>query len=921
MKLCFAFISLLLLPLIALTQAIHGTVKDASTNESLIGASVLVKGTSNGTVTNEDGEFSLDIQNQKLPVTLIVSYIGYVTHEFELKEISSSLRFKLDADKVLLKEVEINASRLSEKTKQSPLTVESMDQIAIRETPAFNFYEGLGQLKGVDITSASLAFKIINTRGFNSTSPVRSLQIIDGVDNQAPGLNFSLGNFLGAPDLDVVNVDLIVGAASAYYGPNAFNGVISMKTKDPFQTPGLSVSLKYGERNLFEGAIRWDQVIKNKKGKEKFAYKLNGYVLRAYDWEANNLNPIYGALDGKENPGGYDAVNRYGDEFYFADDFSASVWTYPGLNRFYRTGYLEKDLVDYNTRNYKVTAAFHYKLNDSTQLIYASNFGSGTTVYQGDNRYSLKDILFFQNRIELRRDNKFFIRAYATNESSGNSYDAYFTAILLERAAKSDINWETDYYNEYAQYGVDSIKNLPGYPAFEFPIPPWYTDSINYILMQNGYVVNFFHDMANQYADDSSLSSGENEFYVPGTPQFDSAFNSIISKESFSQGGSKFYDRSALYHIHGEYKFTPKFMDITVGANFRMYKPNSRGTIFSDTSGKKITNNEYGVYAGIEKRIFKDQLKLNVTLRMDKNENFNYLFSPAASAVYSFRKHVFRASFSSAIRNPTLNDQYLYYNVGRARLVGNLSGFDSLVTVPSLLDFFNFPNYDTLQFFNVVPLRPEEVKTIEVGYRASLFSHMFVDASYYYSWYRYFIGYKLGCVIDYSALFNRVTDFTVYRVASNTKDEVTTNGFSVGINYFFKEFYSLNANYSYNRLDRHGSSDPIIPAYNTPANKFNVGISGRDITWQKFHLYHVGFSVNYRWVQGFLYEGSPQFTGFVPTYGKLDVQINKEFPKIYMTLKIGASNVLNNLKFEVYGGPYVGRLAYVNAVFDFGKKK
>jgi outer membrane receptor for ferrienterochelin and colicin len=95
----------------------------------------------------------------------------------------------------MLKEVQINASRLSEKTKQSPLTVESMDQIAIRETPAFNFYEGLGQLKGVDVTSASLAFKIINTRGFNSTSPVRSLQIIDGVDNQSPGLNFSPRKF------------------------------------------------------------------------------------------------------------------------------------------------------------------------------------------------------------------------------------------------------------------------------------------------------------------------------------------------------------------------------------------------------------------------------------------------------------------------------------------------------------------------------------------------------------------------------------------------------------------------------------------------------------------------------------------------------------------------------------------------------
>jgi len=220
-------------------------------------------------------------------------------------------------------------------------------------------------------------------------------------------------------------------------------------------------------------------------------------------------------------------------------------------------------------------------------------------------------------------------------------------------------------------------------------------------------------------------------------------------------------------------------------------------------------------------------------------------------------------------------------------------------------------------------LRPEEVKTIEAGYRASLFQHLFVDMEAYYSWYRYFIGYKLGADIDYNEVFNRINSFTVYRVASNTRDEVTTAGFSIGLNYYFREFYTLSGNYSYNKLNRHGSTDPIIPAYNTPQDKFNIGISGRDIATHigGLRMNNYGFSLNYRWVQGFLYEGSPQFTGFVPTYGKLDVQVNKTIPKLYLNIKIGASNVLNNKKFEVYGGPYVGRLAYINAVFDWGNKK
>lgn len=919
----------------AFSQTIRGTVKDAQTGEALIGANVVIKGTIKGTVTDEDGKFTLPV-TVPLPVTLNVSYLGYLPDEVVVKDANIAITVKLTSDKVLLKEVEITGSRLSEKQKEAPLTIESMDQIAIRQTPAFNFYEGLGQLKGVDVTSASLGFKIINTRGFNSTSPVRSLQIIDGVDNQAPGLNFSLGNFLGAPDLDVVKVDLIVGAASAFYGPNAFNGVISMTTKDPFQTPGLSISLKGGERSLFEGAIRWDQVIKNKSGVEKFAYKINGFFLRANDWEATNLDPVYNTQDDQTNPGGYDAVNRYGDEFYFAHDYSKSVASYPGLGRFYRTGYLETDLVNYDTRNYKLTGAMHYKFNRDLQLIYASNFGSGTTVYQGDNRYSLKDILFFQNRIELRQNDKFFIRAYATNENAGNSYDAYFTALLLEKGAKSDVDWGTDYFTNYSTQGVPLIRKLPGYPTFVFdPDNPnayqEYIDSINSLLLNYTSLLDSLHNNAENYANNESISPGQHAFYVPGTASFDSAFNYVTSHESYAEGGSKFFDKSALYHVHGEYRFTPRFMNIVLGANYRTYRPNSHGTIFSDTNGIKITNSEFGVYTGLEKRFLDSLLKINATLRMDKNENFDVLFSPAVSAVYTLNKSTFRASFSSAIRNPTLTDQYLYYNVGPALLVGNLNGFDSLVTIPSLFDNINTQNRDTLVYFNIKPIRPEEVKSIEVGYRASLFKHVFVDMSVYYSFYRYFIGYKLGALIDYNEILNRLNGFDVYRVAANTEDQVTTNGFSLGLNYYFKQYYSINGNYSYNKLNRKGSTDPIIPAFNTPENKFNVGINGRDISmnigflnkiWKKLPvipLNNYGFSINYKWVEGFLYEGSPQFTGEVPTYGKLDAQINKEIPKIDLTVKIGASNLLNNQKFEVYGGPYVGRMAYVQVLFDLGK--
>ena len=213
-----------------------------------------------------------------------------------------------------------------------------MDLIAIKETPSANFYDGLGSLKDVDLTTASLGFTVINTRGFNSTSPVRSLQIIDGVDNQSPGLNFSLGNFLGCSELDVKKVDLIVGASSAFYGPNAFNGVISMETKNPFIHVGQSVSLKVGERRLIDYAFRHADVFKNKKNQDFFAYKLNMSFMRADDWQADNHEAVYNSFSPINNPGGYDAVNVYGDEYQTDFDYRNALTTYPGLGVFHRKG-------------------------------------------------------------------------------------------------------------------------------------------------------------------------------------------------------------------------------------------------------------------------------------------------------------------------------------------------------------------------------------------------------------------------------------------------------------------------------------------------------------------------------------------------------------------------------------------------------
>jgi len=896
-------------------EIVRGEVYDKSTDLSVVGATVFVSGTTNGTATEWDGSFQLKVDH--LPVQLEIQYTGYKSDTITVTDTKEKVIVKLETSTLLLEAVQVSGSRVSDKRRESPLTVESIDLVAIKETTSNDFYEGLGSLKGVDLTTASMGFTIINTRGFNSTSPVRSLQIIDGVDNQSPGLNFSLGNFLGAPELDVVKVDLIQGASSAFYGPNAFNGVIDIQTKDPFLHPGLSADIKFGERNLLKGELRYAQVIKNAQGQDKFAFKINGAYMRANDWEANNLAPTSQSATDETNPGGYDAVNVYGDENTSGQDYSAKelarLW--PGLKIFNRKGYAENKLVDYNTENYKGNIGLFYKISPLVQIDGGFNFGSGTTVYQGENRFRLKNIFFWQGKLEIKQDDKFFIRAYTTEEDAGDTYDIYATALQLQETAKLSEDWNTDYTRFWQSYGVPRVKKLEGYPS------PWNFEQQEEVLAKNQDSLKLWHEQTQAYANQKSPNKPNFPFFEPGTMRFDSMFNIITSNYANDPNnpGTKFYDKSGLIHVQGEYKFEERFADFVVGGNFRQYNPDSHGSIFSDTAGIKITNSEYGVYAGLEKKLIPAKLKMNITARADKNENFDLVVSPAASFVYTPNvNNTFRLSFSSAVRNPTLADQYLNLNVGRAQLLGNISGYDSLITTASFVNYLNTLNRDTLDYFNEPPIQPEKVKSIEVGYRGTLFDKLWVDLGYYYSFYTDFIGYKIGVTADFYGINPYPYNARVYRISSNAQSDVTTQGFSIGGNYFMGTYYNLSGNYSWNLLNKKGTDDPIIPAFNTPENKFNIGFSGRNMPLTVFgnRINNFGFNVNYKWIEGFVFEGSPQFTGAIPTYDLLDAQVNWTAQRLGVTIKVGASNVLNKKQYQTYGGPQIGRLAYISFLYE-----
>ena len=929
-SLFFIFAGLLSLSVSAQEKTITGKVTDNKTKQPLIGASVGVKGTTTGVTTDPDGKFSIkvDVTN---PVTLQITYVGYEKIEKEVNSSTTNLDINLPSIIVQGKEVVISGSRVSETIQESSASIQKMSAVEVREIASGDFYQGLSTMKGVDISTSSMGFQALNMRGFNTTAPVRMVQFVDGMDNQAPGLNFPVGNMVGLNDLDVQSVEVITGAASALYGPNAFQGVVSMTSKSPYDYQGLSIQLKAGSRNMADGQIRYAKVL-DKKG--KFAVKVTGSYFRAENWVANDsATNIYGDIETEQNLSAIVEQQQYNMELTQEerDDFIAlnnylgfNPTGYLGLGK--RTikapGYYEQDLVDPVAKSIKAGIGLHYKIKDSLELSYNYKIGSGTTTYQGANRYSINNLMFQQHKLELSGKN-LTVRAYTTQENAGDSYDIVFSGIGVSRAGVKN------YIGEYLGAYFDSLKVLTND----------FDDEVNYqeMLQASSY--------ATQVAD--SLAWPE-----VGSYEFDSLLTAVKGNADLEEG-SKFTDISSLQHIEAQYNFNMiKFMKVQAGASFRRYDPQSYGSIFSDTlinPGDTLANGsadldaefvsistyEYGGFLQLSKKVLKDKMNISASFRADKNKNFLPQFSPRLSIVFTHKNSSFRISAQQAFRIPTLQNQYILLDLGPLTLSGNLNGWDNLYTLNSVKDFK--AQYDSLdangnyigsiqpellKSISLPKLKPEQVQTIEVGYRGSIGGKLYLDLNAYYSVYKNFIGdirvvrpegsAQAGEESGEDAILTNSPDnptYTVYQLPMNATQNVASYGGTVGLAYYFNNKYSATANYTYADLNTDNLSDDIIPGFNTPNHKINVGIKGRKV-WK-----NLGFSTNFQWVDNYVWQ-STFGIGPVNSYRVLDAQLSYEFPAYYSTVRLGSSNLLNEGRREVYGGPTIGRMFYVSWLFE-----
>ncbi len=939
MKIYHLFVTLLFCAVSMAQSTITGTVKD-NKNQPVPGANVKVAGESSGTISDVDGKFTLKV-SKKPPFTVEISSIGYASQNVEITSASQKVEVSLQSEDTRLDEIVVSASRTPERIKESPVTIERMTVKDIKKTASPSFYDGLENLKEVHMNTSSMSFKSINTRGFATVSNTRFMQLVDGMDNSSPLLNFVLGNLIGISEIDVQSVELLPGASSALYGANAFNGILFMTSKSPFTSQGISTYVKYGQTNQKAAGSRdyADYGVRVAHAFSKhFAAKANFSFMKGTEWYATD----YRDKDLVNNVGldrtyhNYNGINVYGDEastnirgvatgmlnagVITPAQFSVFQQILPNYN-VSRTGYNEVDLTDNRVKNSKVDFSLHFKpwANDN-EIIWQSKFGFGNTVYQGANRYYLNGFFMQQHKLEFKGKN-YFIRGYFTTESGGNSYDMLFTGLNVNRQWKSDATWFGQYAATYVQ------STLAGATPAQA------------------------HAAARNVADTGRL--------IPGTPEFKAAFNRVIA-DSDVLTGSKLVDDSKLYHSDANYNFKDliKFAEIQVGGSFRMYELNSLGRIYTD-KGNDILYREHGLYTQVQKKFMEDRLKFTGSIRYDKSQNFDGNFSPRVSLVYSAgeqKNHNFRGSFQTGFRNPTTQDQYIGFNVGSAVLLGsapdNLIRYSETLPVTSATGqaivggttttingnnaYYNSYTAESAAQFgalagtdpvaaaallrkaNVNLVKPETVKAFELGYRGQI-KNLSYDLTAYYNIYNNFIGNLnvvaplYGTAQDSPNVLGGPTDTgaqsvdalatgntRVFQLYTNTEVEVRSLGFGGGFSYKLPKNFEFSANYNYAQFEFDQGKDPGFEAgFNTPKHRVKASISNDKL------IGNLGFNISGRWNTGYRWE-STFVDGYINEATVIDAQLNYALPKLKAIIKVGATNLGGKEYQQVLGAGMIG---------------
>lgn len=935
----------------AQTTSITGKIMNSEDKSPIAGATLMIKGTVAGTVANNNGFFILNI-NQTLPFTIKVSAIGYLQQEIVIKN-SEPLNIFLKESIGMLEEVQVTGNRVEESITKASVTVEKLGIKQIMNGASADVYSLLQNLKGVDLLTQSLGFKSVNIRGFGANNNNRFVQLTDGMDNRSPGFGFGFGAAAGVSDIDIESIEILPGASSALYGPDALQGLMLTKTKSPFEYQGLSAQTKLGVNNVGKDNIGakpyTDFAIRYAKQLSKnFAFKVNFQTINGTDFIADNVddrshrgrpgffvvenNAVRIGFKPNNDPSTnltYDGVNIYGDDFNNVGSVSypAVYPTAPALagKTVTRTGYSELDLLqnDGNFKSLRANVALHYKLTDKIEIIGAWYYGNGNFIRTAGFREYYPDYNRHQIKLELRAD-EWFLRGYTTLQSA-EGYNLGALAQRMLQISKPTATWGADFATAYNANGGNITASRNAADAGKF-------------LPGDANFTRYYNDLSNTLNTD----------FIPG---------------STTIRGVRVLDNSSLMHLEGMYNFKkilPEAVEIITGASFRRYNLLTKRTIFpvSKVDGNEFTINEYGWYTqGSLKIKLSDNITFKpiVAVRYDKNQYFDGGFTPRVSGILSFGQHNFRASWQSAFRNPSPNQLLADGGTGGGEVGGSQASVDgaNLIANPAYTEASARlyqasitaanPNGNESLLVKYVPnpsaFTTEKIKTWEVGYKALLSNKFFIDAFYFNSTYNDFIATQnyyqprtVGLISD----LRTSSTYNTYGINFNNFNEIYVNGWGIGLEYALGGGYNIGANYANqvgaitlkdnngniikdvlgNEIVKRKMSNPEVSRvqrnfFISPEDRYNVSFSNPKVTK------NLGFNITYRWTsEMWVEQGATAGDIMLPSWNTFDAAVSYRVPSIKSLIKLGGSNIFNKYYSQGYGLANIGALYYVSINFD-----
>jgi outer membrane receptor protein involved in Fe transport len=805
-----------------------------------------------------------------------------------------------------LANVVVTASRFEEDISKSPVSIEKANSKSFSQSASPSFFDALENMKGIQMLVPGMGFKVINTRGFANTTNVRFAQMVDGMDNQAPHLGAPVANMLGPTDLDISSVEIIPGTASALYGLNAINGLANFITKDPFTSQGIKFQQKTGVNRIndedgakifSETSFRWAHAFN-----QKLAFKINGSYMTGTDWIADDHNDLNGKANvstnllGTDNPA-YDAVNGYGNESPNRRTLSLGGKNYVVA----RTGYYEKNVMDYSIHNLKGDAAVHYAFSPDKRLIYTYRYATLDNTYQRSNRFRLEDYQLQQHGLSYK-SKTLQLAAYINIENTGKSYNARSMAENMDRTFKTDDQWFTDYKNNYNT------------------------------AVQNGSSVADAHHIARDLSDQGRPQ--------PGTTEFKNLMKKLGDINNWDYGAA-LRVRSRMLHTEGQLNLTASLLqsfykatgiELFTGFDHRTYIiiPDGNYFINPEESGSNLLYRKTGGFFQAS-RNFRDKLKLTATIRADKNQYFSTKWNPRFTSVYSpFNNHHIRSSYQNGYRFPSVFEAFSNVNSGGVKRVGGLpvmsSGIFEAGYKRASIDAFQaavikdvnqggltkdqaiVKNKDLLVKNDYTYIKPEQINSFEIGYRG-LFLHesLQVDVDFYYNRYQNFIAQvelnipKTNLPDSIPFYLNEKKKQDRYRMWTNSKTIAYNYGAGLSLRYIFLKNFRVSGNLTYAKLQRKSSGDGFEDGFNTPQLIVNTSI-GNDRVYKNF-----GFMITYRWQKSYFWQ-SFLVTGTVPAYQTLDAQITSQWKK--MSAKVGGTNIFNHYYYSFLGGAAIGGMYY-----------